>query len=118
MPCPFHEIVKATAPAVAVEASHPVGAAMRCPFHEIVKATVPAVAPRAREIVDDFYPRMFANNPETKALFNPANQFEEPNRQRMALTNAVLAYAGNIENLGALAEAVAIITHKHAGLVV
>jgi len=115
MSCPFHELIKATAP-VPAEAPQPVGAAMRCPFHEIVKATVPAVAPRAREIVDDFYPRMFANNPETKAFFNPANQFEEPNRQRMALTNAVLAYASNIDQVDKLADAVAIITHKHAGL--
>eukprot|EP00405_Crypthecodinium_cohnii_P015238 CAMPEP_0206450886 /NCGR_PEP_ID=MMETSP0324_2-20121206/19003_1 /ASSEMBLY_ACC=CAM_ASM_000836 /TAXON_ID=2866 /ORGANISM="Crypthecodinium cohnii, Strain Seligo" /LENGTH=392 /DNA_ID=CAMNT_0053920643 /DNA_START=57 /DNA_END=1235 /DNA_ORIENTATION=- len=87
-----------------------------CPFADIVKATAPAVAPHARAIVDDFYPRMFKNNPETKVFFNPANQFEDPPRQRMALTNSVLAYATNIDTLGNLAGAVEIIAHKHCAL--
>jgi len=69
-----------------------------------------------REIVDDFYPRMLKNNPEAQAFFNPANQFEEPPRQRMALANAVCAYATNIDNLGALTGAVKIIAHKHCAL--
>lgn len=87
-----------------------------CPFAAIVKATTPAVAPKVREIVDDFYPRMFKNNPEAKAFFNPVNQFKEPPLQRMALTNAVLAYASNIEELHKLKGAVEIIAHKHCGL--
>mmetsp|Transcript_44156 Transcript_44156/g.94669 ORF Transcript_44156/g.94669 Transcript_44156/m.94669 type:complete len:375 (-) Transcript_44156:114-1238(-) len=87
-----------------------------CPFVDVVKATAPAVAPKAREIVDDFYPRMFKNNPETKAFFNPMNQFEDPPRQRMALTNAILAYATNIDQLDKLTGAVQIIAHKHCAL--
>jgi len=89
---------------------------MACPFQQIVKDTAGAVAPRARDIVDDFYPRMFKNNPETKAFFNPVNQFQEPPRQRMALANAVVAYASNIDQLENLSGAVKIIAHKHAGL--
>merc|ERR1719311_65092 len=88
----------------------------KCPFQFIIKATAPVVAPKVREIVDDFYPRMFKNNPEAQAFFNPANQFEEPPRQRMALANAVCAYATNIDNLGALTGAVKIIAHKHCAL--
>jgi len=87
-----------------------------CPFAAIIKATTPAVGPKARDIVDSFYPRMFKNNPETKAFFNPANQFADPPVQRMALTNAIIAYATNIEELGNLGEAVSIIAHKHAAL--
>lgn len=59
---------------------------------------------------------MFKNNPETKAFFNPANQFADPPLQRLALANAIVAYASNIDNLGALTDAVAIIAHKHCGL--
>lgn len=88
----------------------------KCPFASIITATAPAVGPKARAIVDDFYPRMFRQNPETKAFFNPANQFAEPPRQRMALANAVVAYATNIEDLTPLLPAVEIIAHKHCGL--
>jgi len=87
-----------------------------CPFAAIVKATAPAVAPKTREIVDDFYPRMFKQNPETQAFFNKANQFKEPPGQRMALANAIVAYASNIEDLGPLTGAVELIAHKHCGL--
>jgi len=86
-----------------------------CPFAAIVKATAPAVAPKTREIVDDFYPRMFKQNPETQAFFNKANQFKEPPGQRMALANAIVAYASNIEDLGHLTGAVELIAHKHCG---
>jgi len=87
-----------------------------CPFVDIVKATAPAVAPKVPEIVNDFYPRMFKNNPEAQAFFNPANQFADPPLQRMALANAVVAYASNIDHLENLTEAVQIIAHKHCGL--
>jgi len=87
-----------------------------CPFAAIIKATAPAVAPKVPEIVDDFYPRLFKNNPETKSFFNPANQFAEPPAQRLALANAIVAYATHIEDLGALKDAVSIIAHKHCAL--
>lgn len=89
-----------------------------CPFAEIIKATAPVVAPKCREIVDDFYPRMFEQNPETKAFFNQANQFAEPPKQRMALANAVIAYASNIEDLTPVLPAVELIANKHCGLTV
>jgi len=91
-------------------------AASGCPFAEIVKATAPAVAPHVPAIVNDFYPRMFKNNPEAKAFFNPANQFADPPLQRQALANAILAYATNIDDLTPLAEPVEIIANKHCGL--
>jgi len=87
-----------------------------CPFAEIVKATAPVVAPNVRAIVDDFYPRMFKNNPEAKAFFNPANQFADPPLQRLALANSIVAYASNIDDLSKLTGAVEIIAHKHCGL--
>jgi len=105
--CPSTAIVKSTSPAVTMSG---------CPFAAIVKATAPAVAPKVREIVDDFYPRMFSNSPEAKAFFNPANQFKEPPLQRMALANAVVAYATSIDDLSKLTGALEIIAHKHCGL--
>jgi len=89
---------------------------MTCPFASIVKATAPTVGAHTEKIVHDFYPRMFKNNPETKAFFNPANQFAEPPTQRMALANAIVAYATNIEDLTPLTSAVQIIANKHCGL--
>lgn len=89
---------------------------MTCPFASIVKATAPTVGAHTENIVHDFYPRMFKNNPETKAFFNPANQFAEPPTQRMALANAIVAYATNIEDLTPLTSAVQIIANKHCGL--
>jgi nitric oxide dioxygenase len=81
---------------------------------------------------------MFRDNPEVKALFNPANQsfgagktrasqieaFSDqvfapaaaPGSQQMSLAQAVLAYASHIDNLAALTPAVARISHKHASL--
>lgn len=88
----------------------------KCPFAAIIQATAPAVAPKVPQIVDDFYDRMFKENPEAKQFFNPANQFKDPPLQRQALANAIVAYAGNIENLGALTGAVEIIAHKHCAL--
>lgn len=96
--------------------SHKTAAEGKCPFQDIVKKTTGAVAPNVPEIVADFYPRMFKNNPETKAFFNPANQFADPPLQRLALGNAVCAYATNIDNLGALTGAVDLIAQKHCAL--
>jgi nitric oxide dioxygenase len=90
-----------------------------CPFAAIIKETTPAVGPKVPEIINDFYPRLFKNNPEAKAFFNPANQFADPPRQRLALANAVVAYASNIDDLGPLlvkGGAVDLICHKHCGL--
>lgn len=87
-----------------------------CPFAQIVTATAGTVAPKVPEIIDDFYTRLFTENPETKAFFNPANQFGTPPKQRNALGNAVVAYASNIQDLTPLLGPVEAIAHKHAAL--
>jgi len=80
----------------------------------IVKATAPAVAAHAEQITRVFYGRMFAGNPEVRAYFNPAHQAS--GEQPKALAGAVVAYALNIENPGALGPAIDLITHKHCSL--
>ena len=80
----------------------------------IINATVPAVKAHARDITNCFYPLMFARYPEVKRYFNHTNQIQ--GTQREALANAVIAYAGNIERLEALGEAVSLIAHKHCSL--
>ena len=81
---------------------------------DIVKATAPLVAEHAEEITRVFYETMFRNNPEASQFFNVANQ--SAGRQSKALANAIIAYALNIDNLGALGDAVELIASKHCGL--
>merc|ERR1712107_203480 len=50
------------------------------------------------------------------AFFNQANQFAEPPMQRLALANAVVAYASNVDTLANVSGAVNLIAHKHCGL--
>lgn len=78
----------------------------------IVKATVPALAEHGSAITGAMYRRLF-EDAEIRALFNTANQ--ENGAQVHALATAVLAYARNIENLGALGPAVERIAQKHIG---
>ncbi|BDA83160.1 flavohemoprotein [Aureimonas sp. SA4125] len=80
----------------------------------IVKATVPALEAHGLEIVRTMYGRMF-EDPEIRALFNPSHH-GETGSQPKALTDAILAYARNIDNLGALGAAVERIAQKHVGL--
>lgn len=54
-------------------------------------------------------------NPEIRDLFNQSHHGDAGSQPR-ALTAAILAYAANIENLGALAPAVERIAQKHVGL--
>jgi len=79
-----------------------------------VKATVPALESHGLEIVRTMYGHMF-QNPEIRALFNQSHHGDTGSQPR-ALTAAILAYAGNIDNLDALAPAVERIAQKHAGL--
>jgi nitric oxide dioxygenase len=81
---------------------------------QIVKATAPAVAVHAEAITRRFYTLMFAGNPETLAYFNPAHQ--HAGDQQRALAGAICAYAANIENLAALGPAVELIAQKHCSL--
>ena len=80
----------------------------------LVKATVPALEAHGLDIVREMYARMF-QNPMIRDLFNQSHHGETGSQPR-ALTAAILAYAGNIDNLGALAPAVERIAQKHVGL--
>ena len=80
----------------------------------LVKATLPALEAHGLDIVREMYSRMF-QNPEIRDLFNQSHHDANGSQPR-ALTGAILAYAANIDNLGALAAAVERIAQKHVGL--
>lgn len=80
----------------------------------LVKATVPALEAHGLEIVRVMYDHMF-QDPMIRDLFNQSHHGDSGSQPR-ALTAAILAYARNIENLGALAPAVERIAQKHVGL--
>jgi nitric oxide dioxygenase len=80
----------------------------------IIKATAPVVAEHAERITTVFYPIMFERYPEVREVFNQAHQ--HGGSQPRALANAVVAYASNIDNLGALSGAVERIVQKHVSL--
>jgi nitric oxide dioxygenase len=79
----------------------------------IVKATVPALEEHGTAITTAMYARLFQDD-HIRALFNHANQGES-GAQVHALAAAILAYARNIENLGALVPVVERIAYKHVG---
>ena len=81
---------------------------------QIVKATAPLVGSHALKIIEDFYPRMFRNNPETLAFFNKTNQMK--GAQQATLAQAVVAYATHIEDLTPVLPALPRIIHKHVAL--
>jgi Hemoglobin-like flavoprotein len=78
----------------------------------LVKATVPALERHGPAITEVMYRRLFRNG-HIAALFNHANQ--QSGIQRLALAQAVLAYARNVDNLPALGAAVERIAQKHVG---
>ena len=78
---------------------------------DIIKSTVPALREHGLEITTNFYNRMFANNPEIKAMFNMDKQ--SSGEQPKALAMAVLAAAQNIDNLEAILPAVKNIAKSH-----
>ena len=80
----------------------------------IVTATLPALQDSGLAIVHEMYARMF-RDPAIRDLFNQSHHGVSDAQPR-ALTGAILAYAANIENLGALAPAVERIAQKHVGL--
>jgi len=80
----------------------------------LVKATVPALQEHGLAITKRMYERMFRNE-EIRDLFNQSHH-GETGSQPKALATAILAYAQNIDNLGALAPAVERIAQKHVGL--
>lgn len=81
---------------------------------DVIKATVPVLKTHGEALTRLFYQRMFSNNPEVKPFFNQAHQ--HAGSQQKALAAAVCAYAENIDNPTALADAVELIAQKHASL--
>ena len=81
---------------------------------QVVKSTAPAVAMHAETITQKFYRRMFSEDPQTQAYFNQAHQFS--GGQQKALAGAICAYAANIDQLDALGPAVELIAQKHCSL--
>lgn len=82
----------------------------------IVKSTAPILEEHGVALTRHFYRRMFEHNPEVAPFFNPANQ--AAGKQQRALAAAIVAYAANIDNLGALGQAVELIAQKHASLMI
>ncbi|WP_041249638.1 NO-inducible flavohemoprotein [Gluconacetobacter diazotrophicus] len=79
----------------------------------IVSACVPALEAHGLAITTEMYRRLLAN-PEIRDLFNLSHQ--KDGEQPTALALAVLAYARNIDNPGALGGMVERIAEKHVGL--
>ncbi|NEX91745.1 NO-inducible flavohemoprotein [Caulobacter sp. 17J65-9] len=77
-----------------------------------VKATAPALAAHGEAVTRAMYARLF-QDAHIRDLFNQANQ--QSGAQVRALAGAVLAYARNIDNLGALGGAVERMAQKHVG---
>ncbi|WP_311274040.1 NO-inducible flavohemoprotein [Methylobacterium sp. WCS2018Hpa-22] len=80
----------------------------------LIKATVPALEVHGLEITRRMYERLF-RDPAMRDLFNQSHQGENGSQPK-ALAQAVLAYARNIDNLGALGGAVERIAQKHVAL--
>lgn len=79
-----------------------------------VKSTVPLLQEHGLEITTAFYELLFDANPQLRNIFNQANQRNAS--QSRALSDAVLAYASNIDNLEVLLPAVSRIANKHASI--
>lgn len=78
---------------------------------KIVQSTVPLIEEAGTVVTDHFYQRMFTHNPELKDIFNLSNQ--QTGRQKVALFEAILAYAKNLDNVSVLKHAVERIANKH-----
>lgn len=77
-----------------------------------VKTTIPLFQQHGDQITKVFYSNMLSENPELNSIFSATNQ--QTGAQSKALAGALLAYASNIDNLGALSPAVERICKKHA----
>ena len=78
---------------------------------EIIKSTVPVLQEKGLDITTHFYKIMFENNPEVKPLFDMDKQ--ESGAQPLALANAILAAAKNIDKLEDIMPAVQSIGKRH-----
>jgi nitric oxide dioxygenase len=79
----------------------------------VVKATAPALAVHGLAITQAMYARLF-QDAEIKALFDQRHQAD--GSQPKALARAILAYAQNVDNLGALGGAVEKIAQRHVAV--
>lgn len=75
---------------------------------QIVKSTAPVLKEKAEAVTTRMYEIMFSNYPDVKELFKNA-----PNNQNQILARSIVAYAENIDNLGALGDAVEKIAKHH-----
>lgn len=76
----------------------------------IVKSTAPALQQHGVAITTRMYERLFVD-PEIKVLFDEAAQ--ESGEQPKRLAAAIIAYAKNVDNLGALTQAVERMAARH-----
>lgn len=75
---------------------------------DTVKATIPVLKEHGLDITTRMYDVLFEKYPETKELFSSA-----PGDQPRILAGAIGAYAMNIDNLGALTDAVGRMAAAH-----
>lgn len=80
----------------------------------VIQQTVPVLQENGEVLTRHFYARMFRENPEVRAFFNPAHQ--QAGTQQRALAGAICAYAQHVDNPAALADAVELIAQKHVSL--
>ncbi|MCK9372224.1 MAG: globin domain-containing protein [Sulfuricurvum sp.] len=73
-----------------------------------IKETIPLVSQEAENVTTRMYEILFSKYPETKPLF--ANATSD---QHKKLAGAIAAFAGNIDNLGALGNAVEKMAQSH-----
>ncbi|WP_286270174.1 NO-inducible flavohemoprotein [Thalassotalea hakodatensis] len=78
---------------------------------KIVQSTLPLIEQAGTQVTDHFYHRMFTHNPELKDIFNLSNQHS--GKQKVALFEAIIAYAKNLNNVSVLKHAVERIANKH-----
>lgn len=78
-----------------------------------IKATIPVLEAHGVAITEAMYGKLL-RDPAVAEMFNETDQ--KTGRQPRALAAAVLAYARNIDNLGAMKGAVERIAEKHVGL--
>lgn len=76
----------------------------------IVKSTAPMLQKHGLEITTRMYERLFKNK-DIEAMFDQAAQKSGAQPKRLAA--AILAYAKNIDNLGALTAAVEMMARRH-----
>lgn len=78
---------------------------------DTIKSTVPVLQSKGLEITKHFYKIMFENNPEVKPMFNAEKQ--SSGEQPLALANAILSAAKNIDNLETIIPTVKSIGKAH-----